>query len=412
MGSFSKLYFTETKLAALLIPDNNYTEELGISKMDKINVQDVDFIKQFLLNIIRIETDILAISKRLPIIHFEQQEYELGKNQNELSSYEEKLNEIKENLSTKRAAKNNYELQQSNWKHYYEKLLDTKGDYSPKPFPEKPSEPILEKPGLFNKKKVMASNAEKTKEYEQLTAEWEANVKEIEEENKRLEALKKAAIEEAEVEAKEMAQSEKQKHLAALEKECTDLEVQIAETEGELDRKKQQLEKAGFVNIWDAEVQSAEETLHALVNAKKVYDDSNIIFGKYRDIVAYATFYEYFETGRCDSLTGPTGAYNMYEAEIRQNMIIAQLSEVITSLEEIKQNQYMIYSVVNDMNHELSRLNTSMKSVVNSLNSIQHDVSNISKNSEVIAYNTEVTAYYSKRNAELTNALGFLIAFN
>jgi hypothetical protein len=29
---------------------------------------------------------------------------------------------------------------------------------------------------------------------------------------------------------------------------------------------------------------------------------------------------------------------------------------------------------------------------------------------QVIAYNTERTAFYSKRNAELTNALGFMVA--
>lgn len=35
----------------------------------------------------------------------------------------------------------------------------------------------------------------------------------------------------------------------------------------------------------------------------------------------------------------------------------------------------------------------------------------ISKNSDVIAHNTAVTAYYSKVNAELTNALGYMVAF-
>ena len=37
-------------------------------------------------------------------------------------------------------------------------------------------------------------------------------------------------------------------------------------------------------------------------------------------------------------------------------------------------------------------------------------MSKIADNTEVIAYNTEKTAYYAKKNAELTNALGFLVA--
>ena len=35
----------------------------------------------------------------------------------------------------------------------------------------------------------------------------------------------------------------------------------------------------------------------------------------------------------------------------------------------------------------------------------------ISQNSDVIAHNTMVTAHYSKVNAELTNALGYMVAF-
>lgn len=35
----------------------------------------------------------------------------------------------------------------------------------------------------------------------------------------------------------------------------------------------------------------------------------------------------------------------------------------------------------------------------------------ISQNTDVIAHNSAVTAYYSKVNAELTNALGYMAAF-
>ena len=34
----------------------------------------------------------------------------------------------------------------------------------------------------------------------------------------------------------------------------------------------------------------------------------------------------------------------------------------------------------------------------------------IAKNSDVIAHNTAATAYYAKKNAELTNAMGYLVA--
>ena len=34
----------------------------------------------------------------------------------------------------------------------------------------------------------------------------------------------------------------------------------------------------------------------------------------------------------------------------------------------------------------------------------------IAKNSDVIAHNTAAAAYYAKKNAELTNAMGYLVA--
>lgn len=51
-------------------------------------------------------------------------------------------------------------------------------------------------------------------------------------------------------------------------------------------------------------------------------------------------------TGRCDELKGPHGAYNLYEDEIRKDTVISQLNRVIENLEQIKQNQYMLYQQV------------------------------------------------------------------
>ena len=49
-------------------------------------------------------------------------------------------------------------------------------------------------------------------------------------------------------------------------------------------------------------------------------------------MIAIASFYEYLMAGRCTSLEGTGGAYNLYENEIRMNQIISQLDTVITSL--------------------------------------------------------------------------------
>ena len=67
----------------------------------------------------------------------------------------------------------------------------------------------------------------------------------------------------------------------------------------------------------------------------------DFIYYKYRNLPALTRIYEYFITGRCDELTGPHGAYNLYEDEVRKDMVISQIGQDIENLEEIEQTQSM-----------------------------------------------------------------------
>ena len=83
---------------------------------------------------------------------------------------------------------------------------------------------------------------------------------------------------------------------------------------------------------------------------------------------------------------------------------------MIENLEKIKENQFTIYSQLSDMNYALNQLNSTMHSAVGELKGIKENTAVISENTAVIAHNTAATAYYAKKNAELTDALGYLVA--
>lgn len=127
------------------------------------------------------------------------------------------------------------------------------------------------------------------------------------------------------------------------------------------------------------ETQSQLKKLNALTDVlnerlKKLYNQ-NVIYEKYRNFVAIATIYEYFDSGRCFALEGPNGAYNMYEREIRANTIISSLAQIITDLDQIKNGQYALYKEIRRSNEEVTYL----------LNNI--------KNTQVVtAYYTQVAA--------------------
>ena len=90
--------------------------------------------------------------------------------------------------------------------------------------------------------------------------------------------------------------------------------------------------------------------------------------------------------------------------------MIAQLDAVVSSLEDIKHNQYMMYQEMCRTNSLLENLNSTMDQALTSIQGIEANTTKIAENSAVIAHNSAVTAYYSKVNAELTNALGFMVA--
>jgi len=112
----------------------------------------------------------------------------------------------------------------------------------------------------------------------------------------------------------------------------------------------------------------------------------DIVHPKYRNMIAMCTILEYFETGRVSELAGPNGAYNLYESELRQNLIINKLDTVISQLDQVKNNQYTLYK-------EISTANETIRSMANNISAIADDTRNTAANSAITAYYSGITAY-------------------
>ena len=150
--------------------------------------------------------------------------------------------------------------------------------------------------------------------------------------------------------------------------------------------------------------------LRGLYEARQELAGLKLIHPKYQNLLALATIAEYFETGRCTTLAGPDGAYNLYESELRANRIIAQLDQVLDSLESIKQNQYTAYCMLSQISRETAAISSQLTTAITSIDAISQHTAAIAETNELIAYNTAKTAHYSRINAELTDALGFMVA--
>lgn len=114
------------------------------------------------------------------------------------------------------------------------------------------------------------------------------------------------------------------------------------------------------------------------LNTLKQLFDLEIIFPKYREFIPISQIYEYFMSGRCTELEGPDGAYNLYEKEMRQNVIITELNIIISNLERIKQTQYMVYEAINESNRILANIESNTAAIA-------YNTATIAQNSEIVA---------------------------
>lgn len=129
-------------------------------------------------------------------------------------------------------------------------------------------------------------------------------------------------------------------------------------------------------------------------NALKQYYSVDIIYPKYRYLTAVASFYEYFCSGRCSKLEGHEGAYNIFEEELLHKLILSKLDDIIKRLDDISNNQHMLYTALRENNKKVDHLYGVMSCAADSLQNIEQ--------------NTAVSAYYDGITAANSEALMWL----
>ena len=290
-----------------------------------------------------------------------------------------------------------------------------------KPLPPAPPEkPELETPGFLNASKVKRQNAAIMEKYNAEMAAYERSQAIYERELKeKYEPAYSRYLNELHSAREEDLQRTADK-LAAVRKEIA---FCIDTTAKEPIKNQDAPDLAMSKELVSDELTRAIDTYYKLFDGRNRLYSINVVFPKYRNLIALSSIYEYLMSGRCTSLEGTSGAYNLYESEIRSNQVISQLGKVLNSLEQIKANQYTAYTQLTTVNNNLMNLNTVTLSALNMIGSRMDAaetmilaasdsstrlLDEIRTCSEVAAYNTAASAYYSKKNATLSTTMLFL----
>lgn len=362
-----------------------------------------DQLKKYIFNLLQLDSSIETLKNRLSILYAARIENQMEVNIVNSKPLVERRKKIE--ADTKR-----FEKAQEAYRRSVDWIRTCKNN-RPKtaqiPLPPKPDAPILQQPHFFNKKRVLAQNIEREAVYQQELQEYERKcqeiVKENEENSKKAQEFYLTTIQEAEA-AAQKAEQEMENLRVIPENYVAAAPVEVCP------------EKAKQRMIAE-EIQKAETLIKQLNQIEYEMYTANVIYEKYQDFDILSTFYDYLMSGRCKSLEGSNGAYNLYESEYRSDMMITKLSSIERSLRRIEYSQYVISDQLANINHSLERMNETMDAAYNAISDIRANTDNItdymkhvSENSDVIVYNTAVTAYYTKINASLTDALGFMVA--
>lgn len=149
--------------------------------------------------------------------------------------------------------------------------------------------------------------------------------------------------------------------------------------------------------IIDDRISNVKKDLKDVEKTMSKYYDLDVIYPKYRNLVALTTFIEYLESGRCKSLYGYTGCYNVYEQELRQNTIIGKLDQVLVQLDQIKKVQFATYLAI-------QQSNAIQSAMLNTCNEMLDETRRENAMLEAQAQDNKII----KRNSEITSTIATL----
>lgn len=122
-------------------------------------------------------------------------------------------------------------------------------------------------------------------------------------------------------------------------------------------------------NEYNIILKESKETSDVLTQ----YYNLNVLYPKYRNLVCVSSILEYFLSGVCDQLTGHEGAYNKLDQELLLKSIIGKLDDVLANLEEIKNNQIVLYNAINECNNNIKNTSNNIINAVKRIESTNNE---------------------------------------
>jgi len=361
-----------------------------------------DGLMKYLSKAIEIEQSLYAIERRMLEVYDTFLDSK-DKSENAEKEYEEALKKQQEQITKSyenkelKALENNYGLKKLPMPCEPSKPceLDELGI-------KKPDEPVYKSAGFFNKKKIEKENdllrehfEKAMQEYQNAIDSYNSDMKKYENAVVEYESEKKSVINKNK-EIQTTIQKKRDEELQTIRKRRDD---EIKNIKNKAITKENSLLQVIEYRVVQEEMEMAKKAYSEVYAFRELFYEPGIIHKKYQNLSALSMIYEYFDTGRCSELEGADGAYNLYESELRSEIVIDKLDVVIDKLDAIRKTQYTMCNILEKVSDDLGDINNELHRACDSLDKIEKNTKQLVNYSRIIAENTALSAYYSKRTA-------------
>lgn len=177
--------------------------------------------------------------------------------------------------------------------------------------------------------------------------------------------------------------------------------------------KKKHIQVSAQIDYYKIQLKQLEELRNTTENTLCKYYEKDIIYPKYRDLIAVASFNDYLSSGVCETLEGHEGCYNKYDLEVRLDTIINKMDIVLQKIDEIKKNQHSLYSEIKKCTNKIDDLLCNMS---NFESDMILNLKNIQTQNEISMATqkncNEVLQYYAMENEKNVEYIKWLNTLN
>ena len=161
----------------------------------------------------------------------------------------------------------------------------------------------------------------------------------------------------------------------------------------------------------ESEIKRVEEKLRDSQMRLQTLYSYGIVFPKYQNFVMISSIHEYICSGRCSTLEGHEGAYNILEMELRLDRIEGKLDNIIQKLNQIKDNQYTIYYAIQEAKNQCSALVENSVNIEKRLGELVTAGENTNATIDSLHKNSEIQKYISsqtQKELDYMNRMNYL----